>query len=128
MNIIDNIKEVVKLSQKVNNIDLYRKLVDLESDVINLTEQLKLKDETIATLKKIQSMRENLRCINSAYYKTDKDGQPLDGPFCTKCLDVDGNVCRLLRDELGPSNDAVYCPNCKASFPSGKAVDFLLKS
>jgi len=128
MGIIEDVKEAVKLSQQVNNVDLYRKLVDLQLEVMELTEQLKLKNESIAELKKIQSMREKLKCINSAYYEVDKDGQPFDGPFCTKCLDVDGKICRLLINEIGASNEAVFCPNCKASFPSGKACTFLLKS
>lgn len=128
MGIIENAKDAVKLVQQIDNIELYRKILDLQSEALELIEQLKLKDETIAKLKKISSIREKLKCINSAYYEVDKDGQPFDGPFCTKCLDVGGEICRLLIDEMGVSNEAVFCPNCKASFPSGKARTFLLKS
>ena len=128
MGIIEDVKEAVKLSQQVNNVDLYRKLVDLQLEVMELTEKLKQKDTAISQLNKTLALKEKLICINSAYYEADTDGKPFDGPFCTKCFDVDGKVCRLLRDEKGASNEAVFCPNCKASFPSSKAVTFLLKS
>jgi len=52
MGIIEDVKEAVKLSQQVNNVYLYRKLVALQLEVMELTGQLKLKGETIDRLKK----------------------------------------------------------------------------
>ena len=39
MNIIDNAKEVVKIIQQIDNIELYRKILDLQSEINNLVSE-----------------------------------------------------------------------------------------
>ena len=39
MGIIDNVKETVTLIQKIDNIDLYRKVLDLQSEVMAVVEE-----------------------------------------------------------------------------------------
>lgn len=115
MSIIDNIKDVVKLVQKIDNLELLQKILNLQTEVIDLTEQLKQKDEIISQLKDALDLKGRLTCKDSAYYLTNKNGKIIDGPFCTKCFDVDHFKCRLVPDNKEPQ---VICPNCKVSFSS----------
>lgn len=122
MGIIENAKDAVKLVQQIDNIELYRKILDLQAEAIELTERLKQKDEIISQLKDALDLKGKLVCKDSAYYITDENGKITDGPFCTKCFDVDHLKCRLVPDNKEPQ---VICPNCKVAFSSKPVYDFL---
>lgn len=122
MGIIENAKDAVKLVQQIDNIELYRKILDLEVEAIELTDQLKQKDEIISQLRKSLELKGEFICKDSAYYIADKSGKITDGPFCTKCFDVNHLKCRLVADS---KELQVICPNCKVSFSSKPVYDFL---
>ncbi|TKJ38594.1 MAG: hypothetical protein CEE38_02505 [Planctomycetes bacterium B3_Pla] len=121
MGIIENAKEAVKLVQQIDNVELYRKILDLHSEAMELTEQLKKKDEMITQLRNALELKGKLVCKDSAYYLEDEKGRT-DGPFCTKCFDVDKVKCRLVADNREPQ---VICPNCKVSFSSKPLYHYL---
>ena len=50
MGIVDNFKETAKLVQQLGNMDLYRRILDLQGEAMELTEQLRTKDEEIRVL------------------------------------------------------------------------------
>lgn len=122
MGIIENAKEAVKIVQQIDNIELYRKILDLQAEAIELSEELKKKDETISKLKDALSLKGKMICEASAYYITDEKGNKTEGPFCTKCFDIDQSKCRLVADNKEPQ---VICPNCKVSFSSKPTYDYL---
>ncbi len=122
MGIIENAKEAVKLVQQIDNIELYRKILDLQAEALELTEQLKQKDEMISRLKGVLDLKGKLICKDSAYYITDENEKIIDGPFCTKCFDVDHLKCRLVATDKEP---IVICPNCKVQFASKPTFNLL---
>ncbi len=122
MSIIENAKEAVKLVQQIDNIELYRKILDLQTEAIELTDQLKQKDEKIDQLREALELKGNFICKDSAYYIADESGKIIDGPFCTKCFDVNHLKCRLVANTKEPQ---VICPNCEVSFSSKPVYDFL---
>ena len=89
---------------------------------MELIDELKQKDEEIAKLKDALDLKGKLICENSAYYIADEHGKIADGPFCTKCFDVDKVKCRLVADNKEPQ---VICPNCKVSFSSKPLYHYL---
>ena len=115
MGIIENAKDAVKLVRKIDNIELYRKILDLQSEAIELIEQSKLKDEKIAKLKKALKIKGKMVCKDSAYYLTDGKGKIIDGPFCTKCFDADQDTIRIVAHTTGGQ---VKCLKCKVIFDS----------
>jgi hypothetical protein len=115
MGIIENAKDAIKLVQQIDNIELYRKILDLQAEAIELTEQLKQKDEIISQLRNALELKGKFICKDSAYYVSDESGRTIDGPFCTKCFDVDKIKCRLVATDKEP---IVKCPNCKVEFAS----------
>ena len=122
MGIIEDAKEAVKLVQQIDNIELYRKILDLQGEAIELTEEIKKKDETISKLKDALDLKGRLTCKDSAYYLTNDNGKIIGGPFCTKCFDVDHLKCRLVPDNKEPQ---VICPKCKVSFSSKPLYHYL---
>ncbi len=122
MGIIENAKDAVKLVQQIDNIELYRKILDLQAEAIELTEQLKQKDEIISQLKKALELKGKFICKDSAYYIADETGKITDGPFCTKCFDVNHLKCRLVAADKEP---IVICPNCNVRFASKPTFDWL---
>jgi hypothetical protein len=124
MGLIDAARDAIKLVDKANNLDLYKRLVDLQVEAVELTEQLKGKDERIAHLEDALLLKGKLVCKGSVYFVVDDGGNFTDGPFCTKCFDVDHNKCRIVpRGRI--ANPDVWCLRCKVPFTSLPAMTFL---
>lgn len=110
MNIIDTVKEVVSIAQKIDNIELYKQILSLQSDVLKLVdENTKLKQE-IATFKETAKIKAALRFQNGEYFQKKEDDSE-DGPFCQICWDVDQRLARLIPDRY--RNFCDYCENVR---------------
>lgn len=126
MGLIDTAKEALELVDQVKNVDLYRRLVDLQREAMEFTEQLKNKEEMIKQLDEALALKGKLICKGSVYFIADETGEFIDGPFCTKCFDVDHNKCRIVA--YGRiDNPEVQCLKCKVTFESWPAIGFLSK-
>lgn len=123
MGIIEDTKEVVKLVQQIDNIELYRKILDLQGEVLELVQQNREKDQTIEQLKKTMELKGKMICERSAYYQVDDEGKKISGPFCTNCFDNEYATRRLVsgfqpKGQNGHSHWWVQCPKCKVPFYS----------
>lgn len=70
MAIIENIKEAVSLARKIDNMDLYRALLDSQGEVVDMMEDLRKKDDKIQQLEKALEIKGKLVINKSAYYLT----------------------------------------------------------
>lgn len=122
MGLFDTAKSLGEIAQKLGDLDLRQKLLDVQSEALDLMAQLKEKDERIELLEKALVLKGKMITKDSAYYIAEEDGKITDGPFCTKCFDVDHLKCRLVADNKEPQ---IICPNCKVSFSSKPVYDFL---
>jgi len=104
MGIVENIKETAKLIQKIDNIDLYRRILDLQAEVMELVDENR-------RLKEQLQVRSELTFDKGAYW-LGKDEKTRDGPFCSRCWDVDR---KLVRIRCAPGYTPV-CPQCNAYF------------
>ncbi len=97
MGIVDTAKEAVMLVQKIDNIELYKKNLDLQSDALKLVEENgRLKGE-IKELEEAFQIKDTLTFENNHYYVV-KDNEK-DGPYCTYCWDKDRKLVRLHKDD-----------------------------
>lgn len=105
MGIIDNFKDLFKVAETVNNIDLYKKLSELQNSVYALEEENRALKDELRRRDEQRDIRNRLRPRDNAYYLDDGDG-----PFCLRCMDVDGN---LVRERSGATAGTHYCPECQ---------------
>jgi len=103
MGLIEDAKEAVRLVQEIDNIELYRKILDLQAEAIELMEKLREKDEKIAQLEDIGSVE----IRNNFAYRVIND--KISGPYCPRCFSKD----RKLVDLLNIRDHAYVCAICK---------------
>lgn len=106
--IIENIKSVASVLQKADNIELYRKILDLQYEAMELVQQNNDLKIQITELKDKLSTQENLTFRNNKYWKI-LEADKQDGPFCSKCWDVERKLVRHQNHNDG----YLTCPNCQ---------------
>ncbi len=109
MSIISDAKELADLIQKLGNVELYRKIVELEGQIIDLTRQNHGLSEQVRELQQQLTIKGQIRYEKQVYWL--EDGASKDGPYCQRCYDVQGKLVRLQ-----PWEGAWTCYDCKNTF------------
>lgn len=107
MGLYDGIKDVAKVVQQADNIELYRQLLDLEAQALEMQEEISRLKEENRELKKKQDM--SLRIVRhpeSYITLLDEDPTLL---YCSHCWDFDGKIVQLSCNE---SDGKFRCPHC----------------
>jgi hypothetical protein len=95
MSIYEGMKEVVSTIQKIDNIELYRQILDLQKEVLEVvSENTELKGK-LASAEEELSRRRELRFEFNAYWVGEAI-ETADGPFCATCWDTKKQLVRLL--------------------------------
>ena len=113
MSIISDVKEVADLVKQLGNIELYKKMVDLQSKIFELTQENLATKEKIRDLESSSKIRDELKFKQPYYYK---EGDQV--PFCPHCWEAN----RLPIHLSGPNHNndrSVYytCNHCRQAFP-----------
>jgi Zn finger protein HypA/HybF involved in hydrogenase expression len=112
MGIIDNAKEIASLVKKLGDIDLYRKIVDLEGEIIELTKEKRQLDEKLADITRSKVIIDELR-FNAPFY-TNADNTEL---YCARCIEVDRRAIHVVKQgELEMRRRVYLCPQCESKF------------
>jgi hypothetical protein len=105
--ITETARDIAGLIQQLGNLDLSKRIVDLQSQIIDLVEENHgLRDE-IRQLKDRAAIRGKLAVRKNSYWLDD------DGPFCTRCWDAENLLIRL-RIQTGY---VPHCPKCNSPAP-----------
>ena len=108
MGFYEAIKDVAKLAQKADNIELYQRLLDLSAQALDLqAENTKLKEEN-AELKKRKDLANEIVRHKEPYITLRNDEEMLR--YCSHCWDTDEKLVQLACDEGSGTFD---CPHCK---------------
>jgi regulator of replication initiation timing len=104
----DAMKDVAKLAQKADNIELYQRLIDLSAQALDLqAENTKLKEEN-AELRKKRDLASEIVRHKEPYITLRNDEEVLR--YCSHCWDTDEKLVQLACDErIG----TFECPHCK---------------
>ena len=112
MGIIDTAKDLATLVQKLDNIELNKKILELQGQIMSvLDENYSLKGQ-VRDLSGRLEFQGGLEFRQNMYFRRVPDGSE-DGPFCSKCWDVEKTAVRLQTLRSG----AQFCPSCKRSTP-----------
>ena len=86
MGIIDNIRSVAKTVQQIDNIELYRQILDLQAEITDLVEENSELKRTVAELREQAKIASDLVPDEDCYWLPPRSVyQDSDGPFCTNC-------------------------------------------
>ena len=112
MSIIDNAKEIASLVQKLGDIDLYRKIVELEGEIIELTKEKRQLDEKLSEITRSQVIIDKLH-FDAPFY-TNADSSEL---YCARCIESDRRAIHVAKlGELEMRRRVYLCPQCKSKF------------
>jgi hypothetical protein len=125
MGMVENFKDVISIVQKLDNIELYRKILDLQAEALRLSGDLITKDQELRSKeRRITELEELTRfqatvviADNGFYFDRDQSGRPMGHPYCPKCWEV--NRVPVHIHQMGSSvveRNKSVCPNCKSTY------------
>lgn len=101
----DAFKDVIDIAQKVDNVDLYRKLLDLSRDALDLQNELdKYVQENGKLKREIEQEKNIVRHRDGGYITIKDDMQQIQ--YCSTCWGSDHKLIQLLNEGPHP------CPIC----------------
>lgn len=112
VSVVENMKEVAELVKKFNDIELNRRILNLENEVLDLSRDKRRAEERIEDLERKLKFREQLTFKSPFYYRgTDPE------PYCPGCWDSKRTAVHLhhTRKPL-PIGDCMECPSCKHNY------------
>jgi hypothetical protein len=108
MGAVENVKEVAELIRKFNDIELNRRILKLEEEVIDLTRDKRRAEDRIEELER--ALKELV--LRDGLYWLEGD----NSPFCTSCWDAKRLAIRLKRLAVPERGYRLQCPHCKTLF------------
>lgn len=100
------LKAAASVAHSAGKIPLQAQLLDMQQDLLSLVaKQADLLAERaecvarIAELETLLRLRDGFHHERNAYWK--RDGEHVDGPFCSTCFDADGKAIRLIEKYEG---------------------------
>lgn len=112
MGIIDEAKSLAKTIQQMDNIELYKKILDIQAEAMDLIEENKNLKQVNEKLRDELKIKEKLEFENNLYWLKENDNERI-GPFCTRCWDKEHILMRLHKKDDGWGRIYVVCPECK---------------
>ena len=112
MSIIDNAKEIATLVQKLGDIELYRKIVELEGEIIELTRVNREQEENLTQLNQYKEVIETLN-FDPPFYTAGNNREL----YCARCIEADQKAIHLtINGEMKHRRRVWECPQCKSKF------------
>ena len=112
MGIIENIKDAADLAKKVGDLELYRKIVHLEGEVMDLTREKRQAEQRIEELQKQLDLKAKMTFRQPFYYQ---DGD--DVPFCPRCYEKETEAVHVI--SRGATDTYWDCPACTRIYTPG---------
>lgn len=111
MGLYENMKELVSLIQKADNLELQKKLLDLQNDVMALTDENSQLKKKLEELQRTTLLAQELRFESPFYFRT---GDHI--PHCSRCWEVDKRLIHLTGPQQPIAGERWDCPQCDKHF------------
>ncbi len=106
MSLYEGIKDVAKVVQKADNIDLYRQLLDLGQQALDMQEEIRQLKQENYELKKKQDVESQIERHEQPYITLKNDNQSII--YCSACWDNNQKIVQVRCD----GNGRFKCPIC----------------
>lgn len=113
MGIYEGIKDVAKVVQQADNVDLYKKLLDLSAQALDMQDELSRLRTENEELRKQQDLDRKVVRHKSPYITL--LGEPNDICYCAACWGKSRELIQMLVSEDYSLNH-FHCCNCNNSF------------
>lgn len=115
MGLYEGIKDVAKVLQQADNVDLYLKLLELGEQALDLQAEIaKLKEEN-RELKKARNLDERIVRHSKPYLTLENELPEIH--YCATCWGKEGHLIQMtILDENSPYGKSAYCHNCGIHF------------
>lgn len=107
MGLYEGIKDAAKIVQQLDNIDLYRKLIDLSAQALEMQNEISRLTNEIRELKKIKDLSDRI-IRHEQPFLTLQDENP-SICYCSRCWDADN---KLVQVHCNIYDGRFECPNC----------------
>jgi len=120
MNIIENVKEIASLIKKLDDVDLYRRILTLEQEVLELNEENRLFYAKIKNLENIEEITSKMSFKSPFWYMAADEI-----PYCPRCWEDDKKTIHL----IDVQEQGYECPSCNRKFvmKDGKVINIRIK-
>lgn len=105
----EGVKAAIKVLPRLGDTDPYDRIPKLEDRLDEERMRRREAEDEVARLRDRLETQESVVPDGTVYW-TESDGER-DGPFCTTCYDVDGNLVRMHEVPSG----GFFCRNCETS-------------
>ena len=107
MSLISNAKEIADLIKKLDDVELYRKIIELEGEIIEVTREKHTLDERVQELTNTLNIKENMTFRQPFYYQ---EGDNV--PFCPRCWETDNKSVHVVNGGQFHAGTRHTCPSC----------------
>ena len=111
MGIVENIKDAADLAKKIGDIELYRKIVHLEGEVMDLTRDKRQADQKIEELQGKLALQGKMTFKQPFYFQ---EGDNV--PFCPRCFEKDKTAVHLFLEINQADLKKWECRECKSGY------------
>lgn len=111
MGVVENMKEVADIIKKLGDIELNRKILTLETEVLDLTREKRRAEERAEELERTLNLRANL-VFDPPFYWLEGD----QTPFCPSCWEDRHKAVHVVLVFDNPPYARLDCPVCKHEY------------
>lgn len=115
MSTIENVKEIAGLIKKLGDIELYRKIVELEGEIIELTSEKRALEEENKSVKKQLEFAGKMSFTEPFWYS---EGDPV--PYCPSCWESSRLPIHLHYKGHMAGGHRHDCPHCETVYCSAQ--------
>ena len=119
MSVTENMKEVADLIRKYNDIELNRKIVNLEGEVLDLTRDKRRLEARVEELEATLKLRRTL-AFKEPFYWADGDRTP----FCPSCWEAGDKAVHVTFGHDNEEETRWDCPSCTHMYLVRKGSHF----
>ena len=109
MSLVETTKSVYELLKAGASMEAKEQLMQLREEALDLQEQNLTLRERVRELVATLAQSDEMVTDRGVYWREGEQGR--DGPFCTRCHDVD--TCAVRLQDYGST---WFCANCKAAY------------